>query len=183
MKKLILTIASVLLFSSAVLATDNSSDNNTLHTFSSGETISSSKMNQNFGFVNNYVVKSNGNKIGNLLGISGSQITLLNSKSFITQINSLGEISENSFAYYKNINCSGDKYTMAGSFLPGTVFKHSDNLYYIEKDSTFSYSIYYKQEPWGCSESPAEYLVKIIQNDPNITGVSGDYSFPITITK
>ena len=77
MKKLILTIASALLFSSAVLATDNSSDNNTLHTFSSGETISSSKMNQNFGFVNNYVVKSNGNKIGNLLGISGSLHSLV----------------------------------------------------------------------------------------------------------
>ena len=45
MKKLILTIASVLLFSSAVLATDNFTIPNA---FNSGETISSQKMNENF---------------------------------------------------------------------------------------------------------------------------------------
>ena len=48
MKKLILTIASALLFSSAVLATDNFTIPNA---FNSGETISSQKMNENFNAI------------------------------------------------------------------------------------------------------------------------------------
>ena len=49
MKHLILTLIAVFLFSSAGFAVDNASDNLTLpHSFSAGETISSSKMNENF---------------------------------------------------------------------------------------------------------------------------------------
>ena len=50
MKNLLSAIISVIVFSSTVLATtDNSSDNFTIpHDFSSGETISSQKMNENF---------------------------------------------------------------------------------------------------------------------------------------
>ena len=49
MKHLILILIAVFLFSSAGFAVDNASDNLTLpHTFSAGETISSSKMNENF---------------------------------------------------------------------------------------------------------------------------------------
>ena len=49
MKHLILILIPVFLFSSAGFAVDNASDNLTLpHSFSSGETISSSKMNENF---------------------------------------------------------------------------------------------------------------------------------------
>ena len=49
MRHLILILIPVFLFSSAGFAVDNASDNLTLpHSFSAGETISSSKMNENF---------------------------------------------------------------------------------------------------------------------------------------
>ena len=49
MKNLLSAIISVIVFSSAGFAVDNSSDNFTIpHDFSSGETISSQKMNENF---------------------------------------------------------------------------------------------------------------------------------------
>ena len=42
-----------------VVSPIQASDNNTLHTFTSGETISSSKINHNFNYTNSYKVKSN----------------------------------------------------------------------------------------------------------------------------
>ena len=52
MKNLLSAIISVIVFSSAGFAVDNSSDNFTIpHDFSSGETISSQKMNENFNAI------------------------------------------------------------------------------------------------------------------------------------
>ena len=52
MKNLLSAIISVIVFSSAGFAVDNSSDNFTIpHNFSSGETISSQKMNENFNAI------------------------------------------------------------------------------------------------------------------------------------
>ena len=52
MKNLLSAIISVIVFSSAGFAVDNSSDNFTIpHGFNSGETISSQKMNENFNAI------------------------------------------------------------------------------------------------------------------------------------
>ena len=48
MKQITLTIISVLLICSSIFANDNISDNSSLHVFNSGDTISSSMMNDNF---------------------------------------------------------------------------------------------------------------------------------------
>ena len=48
MKQLTLTIISVIFLCSSVFAADNISDNSSFHVFNPGETISSSKMNDNF---------------------------------------------------------------------------------------------------------------------------------------
>jgi len=110
MKNLILTIISAILFSSTVLATtDNSSDNFTIpHGFSSGETISSSKMNENF------------NQLINKIRQFEDQISNLESKleeqETINLINSLqwqGYHSEDTFtgveaeAYCSNLTTGG----------------------------------------------------------------------------
>ena len=73
----------------------HASDNNTLHTFNSGEIISSNKINHNFSLNSNYKVFSNGLNIGYLVnalfGTNGYAL-IINSKGYMFQLKWNGDL-------------------------------------------------------------------------------------------
>ena len=91
MMKILGSVIVILLFA---LSAQANTDNKTIHTFNAGETISSSKVNQNFVISSNYVVKSNGEIIGDLLSFDVSDLYIITSKGYIFSLNSRdGEIN------------------------------------------------------------------------------------------
>ena len=141
-----------MLFGLFVIHIQANNDNNSLHTFNSGETISSNKVNQNFVLASNYIVKANNKIIGDFLGLNGANISFLTSNGYIVQINSIGKIKSKQ-AYYTTQQCDGDKYTLASQAIFGELFKSyedyegdgSEQLVYIPKDSTIVNVPYYRK--------------------------------------
>jgi hypothetical protein len=127
MKKRLITLIAALSLASVATANDN---NSVPHKFNSGETISSSQMNENFQFVAPLSVYSEGTRIGYLsdLNIWGTDLTLFNENLFLTRINRAnGEVisvASSTMILFTDSNCS------AGSelvyFGPGAVFKMGD---------------------------------------------------------
>ena len=186
MKKILSIVVMVGLLAIPAHATDN----NTLHTFSSGETISSSKVNQNFVLVSNYVVKANNNIVGDFLGLNGSIISLITSNSYIVQINSMGEIAGKAIRYTDQ-QCDGDKYIFSSGAIFGEVFESYDDwegdgteqIVYVPKNAVSVNLTQYKKMGSGCSNYGNADMVKVLPNDQTITNVSGDFTAPILISK
>ncbi len=165
-------------------------DNNTLHTFSSGETISSNKVNQNFVLTSNYIVKANGEKIGDLISIDGGIITFLNDKGYLVSVTGAGKIqpisSQGNYHYFANNACTGQKIMPMEEAFPGTVFSHQDgNLYMTSKNGNINpENTFYRGNTSGyCMSSGYDESMNVTINDSYLTGVSDNYQLPIQITK
>ena len=188
MKKLLGFVVMLGLLTITAYATDN----NTLQTFSSGETISSSKVNQNFVFTSNYVVKSNGEIIGDFLSISGNEIYMITSKGYITKIDSTtGKISRGN-AYSINNSCDGDAYGAVMETLSKLVANYkidtldlndsTDFVGYIDSSTARINTTAYTKSA-ACYQQSTKELIQITQNNESITGVKNTYSLPISISK
>ena len=82
--KLILNLLILIFLNTFVFASDNISDNLTIpHTFNSGETISSSKMNENFKDISSFI---------------NSNLLKIKYDDFFPE--GIGEITEKSFSFY-----------------------------------------------------------------------------------
>jgi hypothetical protein len=127
MKKRLITLIAALNLASVATANDN---NSIPHKFNSGETISSSQMNENFQFVTPLSVYSNGTRIGYLSDFSmyGANLTFFNENLFITTINRAnGEVvlqASSTMISFTDSNCSAGSELV--SFGPGAVFKMGD---------------------------------------------------------
>ena len=198
MKKLVLTLIAGTVLSSTVLAsTDNASDNFTIpHSFNSGETISSSKMNENFQAVKQVIasrkpfkVFSNGTVIGELLGFeNANQLVVISEKGFIFNISSEGWTGAPQFStttYFETTNCTGDGYQEQISGFLKILHSVYTGLYYIDPSFT-QQTIYANSKVSGsnCLQfqgSITGYLIS--SNEDAVTGVKTQYDTPITIER
>ena len=171
--------------------------------FSSGDTISSSQINENFKTISDEInslkkfVYSNNIIIGEFLSFYNSHIMMKNSYGYYIKINLEGNIQGGDksmeYFYYTTNNCTGDKYLFANNKLnnqihglsvnsqsdpeyPGTIMytnSYAENVNYQSSKSSNS----------TCSNSSGNgFLIKVYENNPTITGVNSfTYNTPITI--
>ena len=185
-------------------------DNLTLpHKFTSGNTISSSEINNNFLFVSPYYVKSNGTKIGfyfisNVMEYEGK---IFFNGTYRSSVDMNGNLYRDGGLSYQDSNCSSP----IAITNPGAVFKtinrslstpdnfvYNDYAHYVPinaqplfDQSDVGVSYYYDYDMWSnppqcrqrdvSSYSLNYYL--LIPNDPNVTKIQNSYATPITIGK
>ena len=119
MKQLTLTIISVIFLCSSVFAADNISDNSSFHVFNPGETISSSKMNDNF------------------------EITKLSKLELINQIN---ELRDNLTYVMSQMNSSPQGSLFYPDGFWGTPVLINSNEYTVPNGKTFYITAYNSSE-------------------------------------
>lgn len=195
MKHLFIFITPLLL-STLALGSDNNSDNLTVpHTFNSGETISSSKMNENFEAVENHInnsgyfkVLSNGSSIGYLLDIDAEQLVVINSKGFIFKIGYEGYAGGpniNQTTYFETTNCNGDGVSENISRFTNIIQNGYGGLYHIDlnlnKKTIFASSKLVGVNCSAHSGSVEGYIIKL--NNESITNVKTEFDTPIIIAK
>ena len=203
MKKILSLIFVLNFLAVSLFATGSLSDNlTTPHTFTSGDTISSSKINENFNKIFEELNKmqkhiySNGNPLAEFISFKNSyalgktaqgffvQVSLTNGEihGFYTSAPGGGDIK------FLSTDCSGDMF-VTSSILPQEVFgfttwnndtsRNDFDLYYTGNEYTSGIYKSAKKSPdvnatcnaesWNTSE---QSLLKIYQNDSNITGIS-----------
>ena len=210
MKKLILTIASVLLFSSAVFATDNFTIPNA---FNSGETISSQKMNENFNLIENKINNLIGNqqntssgqnwvRLGNIQIVSGQEynVSIVNFEMpFGEPAHLTGNCSNSSYSVNKIIpanttsfdlgyNCNELVYTIIGIWVAGTTLEENSIILYNTSGEFNPRELRVGLDN-TCSEDGNRFTVNYISSCPNISAViaTNNYSMknsvPLTNSK
>ena len=209
MKKIFGLVIYVYLLSMQAFATGNFSDNLTVpHTFASGETISSNKMNENFNKIFEELNKfkkyiySDGDIIAEFISFNNSDALGLNEKNFWFRINLLSGTLRNfdpsmQGLQYTSTDCTGDAYINSFSNLflnevfnvrdwdPSTN-SNIDILYYTSNEY---YDIIYKSQKWGlgaecqsANNTSEETYIKIYQNNSTVTGINSSFfQPPITI--
>ena len=95
-----------MLFGLFVIHLHANSDNNSLHTFNSGETISSNKVNQNFVLASNYVVKANGQIVGDLISVNNTALIIITSKGYLTEIDVITGQIKQGYISHTNDTCT-----------------------------------------------------------------------------
>ena len=166
-------------------------DNNTLHVFNSGETISSTKVNHNFIITSNYVVKANGEIVGDFLGLNNNALTVMTDKNFLIQINSATGKIKGKMAYFEQNDCTGNRYVLENDALLGEVLNTyrendtdgSNKLMYLARDETLLTSLtLYTFMAMDCRSYSGNFY-RLQDNIEATTGISGDFNTPITISK
>ena len=212
MKKILSLIVVLNFLAVPLFATGSLSDNlTTPHTFTSGDTISSSKINENFNKIFEELNKmqkhiySNGNLLAEFISFKNSYALGKTAQGFFVQVSlSSGEIygiptdmPGSGEIKFLSTDCSGDMFL--SSMLPREVFgftswnsdtsRNEYDLYYTVNEYTSGIYKSAKKSPdvnatcndssWNTSE---QSLLKIYQNDSNITGISSiPLLTPITI--
>ena len=196
----------IMVFSTLVMTaygTGSLSDNLTVpHTFSSGETISSNKMNENFisifeelNKLRKYVF-SNGNIVAEFLSFKNNYALGITNKNYLIQIN-LGDGSfynldkSMTSIFYTTSDCSGDMYVY--NIMPNEIFNFqtwnnntntNDIETYYASNKYFNISYKSEKRHGNCSDASQntaeQILIKIYQNDSSITGITSS-SFPTPI--
>ena len=213
MKKIVSFIVVLTFLSIPLFATGSLSDNLTApHTFTSGDTISSSKMNENFNKIFEELNKiqkhifSNGNLIAEFISFKNSYALGKTAQDYFVQVSlSSGEIyglSTNSperEIKFLSSDCSGDM-LISSEILPQEVFgfttwnnntsRNDYDLYYtgneyisgIYKSEKKSPDINSSCDDASWNTSERSFL-KIYQNNSNTTGIQSiPLPTPITIT-
>ena len=213
MKKILSLIVLLNFLAVSLFATGSLSDNlTTPHTFTSGDTISSSKINENFNKIFEELNKmqkhiySYGNPLAEFISFKNSYALGKTAQGFFVQVSlTNGEI----YGFYTgapgggdikflSTDCSGDMF-VTSNILPQEVFgfttwnndtsRNDFDLYYTGNEYTYGIFKSEKKSPdvnatcndgsWNTSEHS---LLKIYQNDSNITGISSvPLPTPITI--
>ena len=173
------------------------SDNLTVpHTFSSGETISSNKMNENFNRIFEELNKlrkyifSNGNIVAEFLSFKDNFAVGINHKGYLLEIDYLEgtyvQLPNNTtYLWFETTNCTGDMYVYG--LKPNQIFNFEYNsleTYYTGSNYyTFAFKSY--ELNGNCSDQSNNVFempfVKIYGNNSSITGVNST-SLPIPIT-
>ena len=209
--KHLLSSITLLLLSTLAFGSDNNSENLTVpHTFNSGETISSSKMNENFQALitmikdsKKYIYSDNEkvaeflsyDKDGRIVGITSKdfKFRLENVHLFTSDLASIITFSHD--ILFVSTNCSGQGYILTSQAEKhvGHVFALAGadwpnfNLYYIEEDSQKEVldtgsAIGYGSSNCIVLNQVQQSLVKITPNQESHTGLSEIfYNKPITI--
>ena len=214
MKKILSLIFVLNFLAIPLFATGSLSDNlTTPHSFSSGDTISSSKINENFNKIFEELNKmqkyiySNGNLFAEFISFKNSYALGKTAQGFFVQVSlSSGKIYEiatdvpagGGDIKFLSTDCSGDMF-LGSHMLPQEVFVFTSwnndtsrseyDLYYTGNEYTSGIYKSEKKSPdvnascndasWNTSE---QSLLKIYQNDSNITGISSiPLPTPITI--
>ena len=208
MKKILSLIVLLNFFTVPLFATGSFSDNlSAPHTFSSGETISSNKMNENFSKIfeelnkiRRYLVSS-GSIVAEFISFKNSYALVEKENGFKIQVNlsdgyfySKESSGTGSYVYYESNDCTGDKYT-EGSFLPNEIFNvrtynngQNDYSIYYTSDS-YKKFVYRSQNNFqgnSCSETTWNTnegtYIKFYENNVNLTGItSPNFQLPIII--
>ena len=144
----------IIVFSTFIMpinGTGSLSDNLTVpHTFSSGETISSNNMNQNFKKLFDEINKlkkyifSNNTIVAEFLSFSDSYALGTNELNYIIRIGFDGKLFSLPFEqqiYFASNDCSGDSYASSSYIFPKEIFQGS----YFENNIQ-EYSTYYSDE-------------------------------------
>ncbi len=203
MKKILSLIVLLNFLAVSLFATGSLSDNlTTPHTFTSGDTISSSKINENFNKIFEELNKmqkhiySNGNPLAEFISFKNSYALGKTAQGFFVQVSlSSGEIyglDTNSpgggYIKFLSTDCSGDMF-VSSSILPQEVYGFTS---WNSDISRYEYDLYYtgneyisgiykseKKSPnvnatcnAASSNTSEQSLLKIYQNDSNITGIS-----------
>ena len=195
--KYIFLIIKILLLSNLAFGSDNNSDNLTVpHTFNSGETISSSKMNENFSNIYsilNHLQKKvfiNNQYIGEFISFFKNEYDSLNKmlvksdKGYFFELLESSHISVevtyvvNQIRFTGN-NCTGQMMTeLRNNIRPNYIYRkteNSDDLIYINADDLEYHTTYSYLDDDGINcrtgEASANYI-KVFSNDPNITGLN-----------
>ena len=207
--KIVLTFITLFFVTNITVA---SSDNSSIpHTFTSGSTISSSEINNNFTHVTPYLVKSNGTPIGVYFinSIEEYMGKVFFNGSYRAAVDLTGSLSVLYLREFQDSNCT----IPISSFKPGVVGRiinttlttagntvHNDYPHYIPLNATPIYNqsdenvtLYYQYEehtnPPSCSQrTVTSHMVKyntylMIPNEPNVTGIQNSYPTPITVGK
>ena len=213
MKKILSLIVLLNFLAVSLFATGSLSDNlTTPHTFTSGDTISSSKINENFNKIFEELNKmqkhiySYGNPLAEFISFKNSYALGKTAQGFFVQVSlSSGEIygtptdtPGNGEIKFLSTDCSGDMFVVS-SILPQEVFaftswnndtsRNDFDLYYTGNDYTSGIYKSAKKSPdvnatcnTESSNTSEQSLLKIYQNDSNITGISSvPLPTPITI--
>ena len=207
--KIVLTFITLFFVTNITVA---SSDNSSIpHTFTSGSTISSSEINNNFTHVTPYLVKSNGTPIGvyfiNTLEENMGKVFF--NGSYRAAVDLTGSLSELYVRQFKDSNCNepialGITPGIVGRIINSTLSTYGNNIlydypHYIPVEATPLYNqsdenvtSYYQYEDYNdpprCSQYTVNsYMVKntylMLPNDPNVTGIQNSYPTPITVGK
>lgn len=206
-KKIIFIFIILNLVKGALLANDNL----TLpHTFNSGNTISSTEMNENMNFLKPYFVKSNGIPIGvYYIKDLYEESYLFFNGTYKSSVYLDGNLYERNNFNYLDSNCTEridqyigvvfrmpDRYLTSYSPTSGTTYVYESYASYIPFDSQPIFDeddigvtkyYYYSISGQTCNEQTVrEWTLnyhRVVQNDPNITGINNTYATPITIGK
>ena len=173
------------------------------HSFSSGTTIRSSEMNENFTTIyqkvsalKSSIVKAGGTSVGVFLsyfnnGLAQSDILVLNGSGYAVPIDVRdGKIGGDSQLIFNSNDCSGSPLTWTG--FPGKVLRNpnDDTIYYVKKDApvisglsgTISQVTYWDKNCSQWTASTSNRFFQTTPNDASVTGVSNaSYSLPITV--
>ena len=178
---------------------DNASDTLTLpHSFSAGETISSSKMNENFEAVKQVIdsrkpfkVFSNGTVIGEFLNIHviNQDISVINNNGFIFNLDFWGNMKEiwefGGDVYFETNDCSGKAYVTWLHFTKVIIkLERTMKYYYFDNDTTQENINYNSRKRSQCDQVQGVLeLYQIKENDEAVTGVKTSFDSPITIKR
>ena len=207
--KIILTFIILFFVTNITVA---SSDNSSIpHTFTSGSTISSSEINNNFTHVTPYLVKSNGNPLGVyfILDLAEYNGKIFFNGNYRSAIDLTGSLYTHHSSDYLDSNCT----MPIGETAPGLVARFmnttlttsntniifNDYAHYIPLEATplfdqsdVDVTSYYLFASWNnpptCDvQTVRSYMVDkyylFIPNDPNVTGIQSSYPTPITVGK
>jgi len=163
------------------------------NTFSAGQPVTASAMNQNFNYAAvPHVKDGTGVTIGKVIGMTDANIYVLNNNGYKMKVDYLGNIFNDQMAmiitatgtnYFSNNTCTSA--IPAGSYLsnvsPATIYNLNSVLYYTSITATVYPIIYFNAMSGGCS--PWNYnVINIIPNAAATTGVSAvSYTGPLTI--
>ena len=207
--KIILTFIILFFVTNITVA---SSDNSSIpHTFTSGSTISSSEINNNFTFVTPYLVKSNGNPIGvyfigDLNEYNGK---VFFNGSYRSGVDSTGSIYGLTYSEsFQDSNCTipilHATPGLVARFINTTLSDNNNRIlndyaHYIPLEATplfdqsdVDVTSFYQFRSW---ETPptcqaqtvysgmVDTFYLLIPNDPNVTGIQNSYPTPITVGK
>jgi len=157
------------------------------NTFSAGQPVTASAMNQNFAYAAVPHVKDGaGISIGKVIGVTDTNIYVLNNSGYKMKLDYSGNIFNSGAVvtgagYFTNATCTTalplGNYIQNGS--PNTIYNMGGTIYYTTA-APVTYSTIYIGG-YGCVPS-ANKLVQLTANVPATTGVSAvSYAVPLTI--
>lgn len=172
------------------------------HVFQAGQSAKASEVNDNFDFVNrsNYVLKSNGTVVGDVVSINYDKVGVINDKGFSFVVTKSGYIYAvmDMKRHYSEKECKGSVYVQKPLFnMAFSGLSCGSDMYCVWYTTTAQEELQVTynstaDNTYGCTDmaSPAQAsLVAPYINDTSVTGIpttsssTPTYAMPLTVEK